>query len=110
MMYPDPASVTRIASLGGGPIGGGWAAHFLARGYDVTAYLHDPSEQEAFHLIVQTGWKCLTELGLAPGAALERLRVVTDFEEALDGAQETMLGVSLGYAVSVLPVLLYYKG
>lgn len=86
-MYPDPASVTRIASLGGGPIGGGWAAHFLARGYDVTAYLHDPSEQEAFHLIVQTGWKCLTELGLAPGAALERLRVVTDLEEALDGAQ-----------------------
>jgi len=29
--------------------------------------------------------------------------------EALDGAQETMLGVSLGYAVSVLPVLLFYK-
>ena len=29
--------------------------------------------------------------------------------EALDGAQATMMGVSLGYAVSVLPVLLFYK-
>ena len=35
-MYPDPHSVTRVASIGGGPIGGGWTAHFLARGYDVT--------------------------------------------------------------------------
>ena len=30
-MYCAPDSVTRIASIGGGPIGGGWAAHFLAR-------------------------------------------------------------------------------
>ena len=35
-MYPDPQKITRVTSLGGGPIGGGWAAHFLARGYDVT--------------------------------------------------------------------------
>ena len=42
-MYPDPQKITRVTSLGGGPIGGGWAAHFLARGYDVTLYLHDVS-------------------------------------------------------------------
>jgi carnitine 3-dehydrogenase len=38
-MYPYPKSVNRVTSIGAGPIGGGWAAHFLARGYDVTAYI-----------------------------------------------------------------------
>ena len=64
-MYPDPHSITRIASIGGGPIGGGWAAHFLARGYDVTSYLHDPAEIGAFRAILDTAWSSLTDLGLA---------------------------------------------
>ena len=38
MTRPNVADVKRVASLGGGPIGAGWAAHFLARGYDVTRY------------------------------------------------------------------------
>ena len=63
-MYPDPASITRVASLGAGPIGGGWTAHFLARGYDVTSYLHDPAEEPAFRAILETAWRSLTDLGL----------------------------------------------
>ncbi len=51
-MYCDPESVTRVSSLGAGPIGGGWTAHFLARGYDVTAYLHDEGETDAFMSIL----------------------------------------------------------
>ena len=86
-MYPDPSSITRIASIGAGPIGGGWTAHFLARGYDVTAYLHDAAETEAFHAILNTAWQSLTDLGLAPGASLDRLRIVTDLQDALDDAE-----------------------
>lgn len=86
-MYRDPHSITRIASLGGGPIGGGWAAHFLARGYDVTAYLHDPAELPAFRAILDTAWQSLTALGLAKGASLDRLRVVHDVQEAVQDAQ-----------------------
>lgn len=86
-MYPDPTSVTRIASIGAGPIGGGWAAHFLARGYDVTAYIHDPSERPTFDAILKTAWKSLTALGLAPDASLARLKVVTNLEEAVEGAE-----------------------
>ena len=86
-MFADPSEVTRIASLGAGPIGGGWAAHFLARGYDVTAYLHDEAETTAFNLIIDTAWTSLTGLGLAAGASRDRLRIVTDLEVALDGAQ-----------------------
>lgn len=87
MAYPAPDSITRIASIGGGPIGGGWAAHFLGRGYDVTAYLHDAGEIDAFRAILDTGWASLTELGLAPGASLDRLRVVHTLEEAVEDAQ-----------------------
>ena len=85
-MYSDPNSVKRISSLGAGPIGGGWTAHFLARGYDVTAYLHDKSETSSFMSILKTAWVSLAELGLAPSASMDRLRIVTDLEEALDGA------------------------
>lgn len=87
MAYPAPEAVTRVASIGGGPIGGGWTAHFLGRGYDVTAYLHDPNEVPTFRAILNTGWESLTELGLAPGASLNRLRIVHSLEEAVDGAQ-----------------------
>ncbi len=86
-MYPEPASITRVTSIGAGPIGGGWTAHFLARGYDVTAYLHDEAETAAFMSILNTAWSSLTDLGLAPGASLDRLRIETDLEAALDGAE-----------------------
>ena len=85
-MYSDPKSVTRISSLGAGPIGGGWTAHFLARGYDVTAYLHDESETDAFMSILNTAWVSLIDLGLTSGASMDRLRIVTNLEEALEGA------------------------
>ena len=86
-MYIDPAQITRITSLGGGPIGGGWAAHFLARGYDVTLYLHDAAERAGVEAIVDTAWKSLTNLGLAPGASRDKLRVVNDLGQAVEGAQ-----------------------
>ena len=86
-MYPAPQKITRVTSLGGGPIGGGWAAHFLARGYDVTLYLHDVAETAAFEAVLDTAWKSLTDLGLAPGASRDRLRVVTDLQQAVEGAQ-----------------------
>lgn len=85
-MYPDPQSVTRVASLGAGPIGGGWTAHFLARGYDVNAYIHDPSEQGALLEVVNTAWHSLTALGLAEGASLDRLTILADLDEAVAGA------------------------
>ena len=86
-MYPTPETVARIASIGGGPIGGGWTAHFLARGYDVAAYLHDPAEVGAFGDILETAWRSLTALGLADGASLDRLSIVHDLSEAVEGAE-----------------------
>ncbi|MDI3336608.1 3-hydroxyacyl-CoA dehydrogenase NAD-binding domain-containing protein [Defluviimonas aestuarii] len=86
-MYPDPSSVTRITTLGAGPIGGGWAAHFLARGYDVTAYIHGDAERAALMAVIDTGWISLEALGLAKGASRDRLTVTTDLDAAVRDAQ-----------------------
>ncbi len=82
MAQPDVSAVRRVASLGGGPIGAGWAAHFLARGYDVTGYLHAMSEEPVYRKILDTAWVSLTALGLAPGASLDRLTLTDDLEAA----------------------------
>ena len=84
-MYPDLISVTRVTSIGAGPIGAGWAAHFLARGFEVNAYIHDPKERESFDAILDTAWISLTALGLAKGASRERLSVTIDLDFAIHG-------------------------
>lgn len=83
MTRPAPEKVIRVASIGAGPIGAGWAAHFLARGYDVTAYLHSMDEEATFRKILDTGWISLTALGLAPTASRDRLRLTDDLAEAV---------------------------
>ena len=82
-MYRDPTSVTRVTSIGAGPIGAGWAAHFLARGYDVCAYIHDPKERESFDAILDTAWISLSALGLEKGAARDRLSVTSNLNMAV---------------------------
>ena len=82
-MYRDPTSVTRVTSIGAGPIGAGWAAHFLARGYDVCAYIHDPKERESFDSILDTAWISLSALGLEKGASRDRLSVTSDLNMAV---------------------------
>jgi len=79
--------VKTITSIGGGPIGGGWTAHFLARGYDVISYLHDPEEEQSFRAIVQTAWKSLQELGLAEGASLDRMTITSDLPKAVSNTE-----------------------
>jgi carnitine 3-dehydrogenase len=86
-MYPNPATVRRVTTIGAGPIGGGWAAHFLARGYDVTAYIHSEAERPALMAVINTGWISLEALGLAAGASRDRLEVTTDLDAAVRGAQ-----------------------
>ena len=86
-MLVKPEQVRTIASIGGGPIGGGWTAHFLARGFDVVSYIHDPSEEITFHQIVTTAWKSLRSLGLAEGASLDRLAVTSSLSTAISDCQ-----------------------
>ncbi|PXY19111.1 3-hydroxyacyl-CoA dehydrogenase NAD-binding domain-containing protein [Prauserella muralis] len=83
---PDPTEVRTVACVGAGVIGGGWAAHFLARGYQVRAW--DPGDGAEGRLarIVEGAWPALTELGLADGASPDNLTVLPSLAEAVDGA------------------------
>ncbi len=83
----EPTEVTRVTCVGAGVIGGGWVAHFLARGYRVTAW--DPAEDAEARLrrLVDAAWPALTELGLAEGASRENLHVAATLEEAVADTQ-----------------------
>jgi len=83
---PDPSDVRRVTSLGAGPIGAGWTAHFLARGYETTAYLYSLDEKPAFTQILETAWISLEKLGLAPGASLDQLTITDDLAAAVENA------------------------
>ncbi|MEZ5091731.1 3-hydroxyacyl-CoA dehydrogenase NAD-binding domain-containing protein [Nocardioides sp.] len=82
---PAPDAVRTVACVGTGVIGGGWAAHFLGRGYNVVAW--DPSEgaEDRLRHLVAQAWPALTELGLADGASQDRLRFEPDLAAAVDG-------------------------
>jgi carnitine 3-dehydrogenase len=83
----DPTRVRRIACIGAGVIGAGWAAHFLARGYDVTAFDPSPDAAERVRALVGDAWRALERLGLAEGASVERLAFAPSLWEAVAEAQ-----------------------
>ncbi len=82
MSRPAPEDVRTVVCIGAGVIGGGWAAHFLARGYRVVAW--DPAEDAEVRLrhLVDAAWPALTELGLADGASPEHLTVEPELARA----------------------------
>ncbi len=69
----SPDAVRTVVCAGTGVIGGGWVAHFLARGYDVVAWDPGPDAEAKLRRLVDAAWPALTSLGLAPGASRDRL-------------------------------------
>ncbi|MFE1213104.1 3-hydroxyacyl-CoA dehydrogenase NAD-binding domain-containing protein [Streptomyces albidoflavus] len=82
-----PENIRRVACVGAGVIGGGWVAHFLARGYDVTAWDPAPDTAQKLRRLVDAAWPALTALGLAEGASPDRLTVTETLEQAVADAE-----------------------
>ena len=80
-----PDAVRTVTCVGAGVIGGGWAAYFLARGYQVRAWDPAPDAGARLRHLVDQAWPALTELGLSPGASLDNLRVEQHLAAAVDG-------------------------
>ncbi|MGA0122623.1 MAG: 3-hydroxyacyl-CoA dehydrogenase NAD-binding domain-containing protein [Gaiellales bacterium] len=82
----SPADVGTVGVVGTGVIGGGWAAKFLAQGYDVVAWDPGPDAAERLERLLDVAWSSLEALGLAPGASRDRLRMAETLEEAVAAA------------------------
>ncbi len=78
--------IRRVAIVGGGVIGGGWAARCLAHGLDVVASDPGPGAEEKLRATVANAWPALTTVGLKPGASQQRLSFAKDLESAVKDA------------------------
>jgi carnitine 3-dehydrogenase len=76
----------QIAVVGTGTIGASWAAHYLARGFDVVATDPAPGADAALRSYVDGAWDAASTLGLEAGASRERLRFTPDLREAVADA------------------------
>jgi carnitine 3-dehydrogenase len=78
--------ITRVAIIGAGVIGASWATAFLARGMDVVASDPTPGAEDGLRKTVDAQWPAMQQMGLSPGASMERLRFAASPEEAVADA------------------------
>jgi carnitine 3-dehydrogenase len=76
-----------VALLGGGVIGGGWAARFTLNGVDVRLYDPAPDAERTVADVVSNARRALRRLTLAPLPAEGAITLVATPEEAVAGAE-----------------------
>jgi len=87
MPRPEPTQVQRVAVVGAGVIGGGWAAHFLRLGLDVIVWDPAPGADEKLRDFIAGVWPTLKRLGLAAGADPGRLTFTSELAAAVHEAE-----------------------
>src|SRR5206468_261429 len=75
-----------VGLLGGGVIGGGWAARFVLNGIDVRLYDPDPNAPRKVDLMLENARRALGRLTYAPLPAPGELTFVASPEAAAEGA------------------------
>ena len=83
---PGAKDIRLVAVVGGGVIGGGWAARCLAHGLDVVASDPAPGAEEKLRATVANAWPALIKVGLKPGASQSRLSFAKNLESACKDA------------------------
>jgi carnitine 3-dehydrogenase len=81
-----PDQVRRVAIVGAGVIGGGWAVHYLRMGLDVAVYDPAPRAEAALLRLRDAAWPLIERFGLRHGASPDRLTFHTDLAGAIAGA------------------------
>ncbi len=79
-------TTAHIGLLGGGVIGGGWAARFLLNGHDVVMFDPDPQAPRKVGEVLANARRANAKLTRAQWPAEGTLRIVTAVEEAVEGA------------------------
>ena len=83
-MSPIPG-LAHVGLLGGGVIGGGWAARFLLNGVDVTLYDPDPQAPRKVNEVIANARRAYAKMTMAPLPAEGALRFVDTPEAAVVG-------------------------
>jgi carnitine 3-dehydrogenase len=78
--------IRTVGLVGGGVIGGGWAARCLAHGLDVVAWDPGADAESRMRQKIENAWPALSRMGLKSGADPARLRFVARVEEAVESA------------------------
>jgi carnitine 3-dehydrogenase len=79
-------NVRTVGLLGGGVIGGGWAARFLLNGIDVRLYDPDPDAPRKVEQVVENARRAFGKLTLAPLPVEGTLSIVATAAEAVEDA------------------------
>ncbi|GAB0115629.1 carnitine 3-dehydrogenase [Acidisoma sp. C75] len=80
------SAIRRCAVIGGGVIGGGWAARFLLTGHDVTVYDPHPEAERRLHEMIGLAARAWTKLLRAPLPPRGALRFAASLAEAVASA------------------------
>lgn len=80
------SAVRHCAVIGGGVIGGGWAARFLLSGHDVTVFDPHPEAERRLQEMVTLASRAWRKLVTAPLPPQGVLRFAASLEEAVRGA------------------------
>ena len=86
MSFVSGDAVKRVALVGAGVIGSGWAARCLARGLKVAAFDPAPDAERNLRQNIDHAWLALEEVGLAPGADRSTLEFTTELVGAVTRA------------------------
>jgi carnitine 3-dehydrogenase len=76
----------KVGLLGGGVIGGAWAARFVLNGHDVALFDPDPEASRKVAEVLANARRAYAKLTMAQWPAEGSLRIVTTVAGALDGA------------------------
>src|SRR3954447_25858154 len=86
MADPQEGVPGTVALLGGGVIGGGWAARFVLNGVDVRVHDPDPEAGRKVGEVIENGRRAMRRLTHAPLPAEGRLELCGSLEDAVAGA------------------------
>ena len=79
--------IERVACIGGGVIGSGWAARFVLNGIDVAVYDPDPEAGRKANEVLDNAERAFQRLFGDARPARGRLRVAASIADAIDGAE-----------------------
>ncbi|MDA9393034.1 hypothetical protein WN73_21155 [Bradyrhizobium sp. CCBAU 45394] len=89
--FRGPDRIRRVACIGTGIIGGGFVAHFLARGLDVVVWDPAPDAKDRLDELLKTAWPTQERLGARAGdrGSLTWAKTAAEAVTAADFVQES---------------------